>query len=78
MLYNITKDLAEKSDLSQQNPDLAKELSQLLTTQLKAVNADIPTKNTIYDPSKASSPRKRGGGRGKGGRGGKGGGVRAK
>ncbi|MBI5819667.1 MAG: sulfatase [Verrucomicrobia bacterium] len=66
-LFNIAKDPGERRDLAQQMPDKVKELDQRLTDYLTSVNAQMPTKNPNYDPSKPTSEPKRGG-KGKGGK----------
>lgn len=52
-LYDLSKDLGEKNDLAKQIPDKAAELDRRLTEYLKSVNAQMPTTNPNYDPSKA-------------------------
>jgi arylsulfatase A-like enzyme len=57
-LFNIAKDPGERRDLAQEMPDKVKELNQRLTDYLAAVNAQMPTPNPDYDPSKpADAPR---------------------
>jgi arylsulfatase A-like enzyme len=63
-LFNIAKDPGERRDLAQQMPDKVKELDQRLTDYLTSVNAQIPTKNPNYDPSKPTAEPKRGKGKG--------------
>ena len=53
-LYNLKTDLAETTDLSQTQPEKAKELEVLLHAHLKAIQAQIPVLNPDYDP--ASDP----------------------
>ncbi|MCX6909259.1 MAG: sulfatase-like hydrolase/transferase [Verrucomicrobia bacterium] len=66
-LFNIAKDPGERRDLAQQMPDKVKELNQRLSDYLTSVNAQMPTKNPNYDPSKPTAEPKRGG-KGKGGK----------
>ena len=46
-LYNIDNDLAEKKDLSKQNPELAARLADQMDSYLKEVNA--PTMEDVYE-----------------------------
>ena len=59
-LFNIAKDPGERRDLAQEMPDKAKELNQRLTDYLLAMNAQMPTPNPKYDPTKPTE-LKRGG-----------------
>ncbi len=52
-LYDLSKDIGERNDLAKQMPDKAAEMEQRLNEYLKAVNAQMPTSNPNYDPSKA-------------------------
>ncbi|MBL8172841.1 MAG: sulfatase [Acidobacteria bacterium] len=52
-LYDLSKDLSERTDLAKQMPDKAAELDRRLNDYLKSVNAQMPTANPNYDPSKA-------------------------
>lgn len=52
-LYDLSKDLGERNDLAKQMPDKAAELDRRLTDYLKSINAQMPTANPNYDPSKA-------------------------
>lgn len=52
-LYDLSKDLGERNDLSKQMPDKVTELEKRLNDYLKAINAQMPTANPNYDPSKA-------------------------
>ena len=52
-LYDLSKDIGERNDLAKQMPDKAAELDRRLTDYLKSVNAQMPTANPNYDPSKA-------------------------
>ena len=63
-LFNIAKDLGERRDLAEEMPDKVKELNQRLTDYLAAVNAQMPTPNPNYDPSKpATTPERKGKGK---------------
>lgn len=62
-LYNIDKDLSESNDLSKTQVKKATELKNLLEQQLKELDAQFPTINNSYDPSKPTAERK--GGKGK-------------
>jgi arylsulfatase A len=50
-LFNLNTDLAEVNDVSQAMPEKAQEMETLLHAHLKGINAQIPEKNTAYDPS---------------------------
>lgn len=52
-LYDLAKDLGERNDLAKQMPDRAAELEKRINDYLKAINAQMPTANPNYDPSKA-------------------------
>jgi arylsulfatase A len=72
-LYDLSKDNGERNDLAKQMPDKLAELDQRLTDYLKAVNAQMPSLNPNYDPTKAADTlpgEKRGGKRGGGRKGG--------
>jgi arylsulfatase A-like enzyme len=60
-LFNIAKDPGERHDLAREMPDKVKELNQRLTNYLTAVNAQMPSPNPNYDPSKPPPEQKRGG-----------------
>lgn len=50
-LYNLKKDISEKSNISKQFPEKTKELHNLLIGWRSSVNAPIPTRlNPKYDP----------------------------
>lgn len=60
VLFDLSKDLAEQRDVSQELPKKTKELHGQLRKYLAGVKADLPQKNPRYDPSKPpSSQRKR-------------------
>jgi len=52
-LFDIANDPGERRNLAPEMPDKAKELNQRLTDYLAAVNAQMPSLNPDYDPSKA-------------------------
>jgi arylsulfatase A-like enzyme len=57
-LYDLAKDLRERNDLSKKMPDEAARLEKRLLEYLKAVDAQMPTPNSKYDP-KAPAPQGR-------------------
>ncbi len=61
VLFDLSKDLREQSDLSKKQPELAAKLSKQLADYLKAVNAQMPTSNPKYDPKAVPPPKKKGG-----------------
>lgn len=66
-LYDLAKDMGERNDLAKQMPDKAAEMGRRLNEYLKAINAQMPTANPNYDPSKAAEDNhndRRNGGRG--------------
>jgi arylsulfatase A-like enzyme len=58
-LYNLSKDLGEKDDLSKKMPEKTSELKELIETYLKTVDAQIPEPNPKYDPNKAEELKKK-------------------
>ena len=65
-LYDLSKDLVERNDLREAQPETAKALEKKLMAWLKAVDAQLPTVNKDYDAN-AEPPerrRKKGGKRG--------------
>ena|ERR1041384_1169244 len=70
-LFDLEKDVAERNDLAKQMPQKVSELDQRLTDYLKAVNAQLPTFNPNFDPSKAAGTLPGEQREGKGGKGGK-------
>jgi arylsulfatase A len=64
-LYDITKDISERNDLSQRMPAETKKLRDRLEKHLAAVDAQFPTVNPNYDPSKPAPPARGQGGKGK-------------
>ncbi len=65
-LYNIARDISEKTNLAAQQPERGKELHAKLIAWRKEVGALMPTPNPEFDPAK--EPQSKGGG--KGGKGG--------
>ncbi|MBX7104898.1 MAG: sulfatase [Gemmataceae bacterium] len=55
-LYDLAKDLRERNDLSKKMPEDAARLENRLLEYLKAVDAQMPTPNSKYDP-KAPAPQ---------------------
>jgi arylsulfatase A-like enzyme len=51
-LFDLSKDITERHDLAQQMPDKAADLDRRLTEYLKTINAQMPTPNANYDPTK--------------------------
>ena len=64
-LYDLSKDIGERTDLAAQMPQETQELKVRLSEHLTAINAQLPVKNTEFDPTQPATPRK-------GGKGGKG------
>jgi len=61
-LFDLSKDISERNDLAKTMPDKVKELDARLTAYLQTVNAQLPTPNPNYDPTKPVET-KRGGGK---------------
>jgi arylsulfatase A len=49
-LFDLTKDIGEKNDLTKSNPTLSAEMHNKLKAYLKKVKAQQPTKNSNYKP----------------------------
>jgi arylsulfatase A-like enzyme len=52
-LYNLTTDISESTDLSDQHKDLVQEMSGKLFEYLTEVNAKFPVRDPMYDAEKA-------------------------
>lgn len=66
-LFDLSKDIGERNDLAKQMPNETKMLQQKLINYLTEVNAQLPTPNPKFDPTKPLAPIKGGKGE-KGGR----------
>ncbi len=76
-LFDLSKDIGEKKDLSRAFPEKTEKLIAVMNNRLRSVDAQLPVVNADYDPN-APLPAPRGpGGRGPGGPGGGGRGPRA-
>ena len=68
LLYDLSRDAAERHDLAATLPEKVADLDARLTAYLQSVNAQFATKNPDYDPSKADAatdqPARKGGGKG--------------
>jgi arylsulfatase A-like enzyme len=53
-LYDLDNDIGEQNDLSDAQPKLAKTLHDKLHRWLDSTNAQLPTKNPNYDPTRES------------------------
>jgi hypothetical protein len=58
-LFDISKDIGERQDLSQRMPEKTRQLAQRLTAYLKDVKAQMPIANPQYDPKKPPAQRKK-------------------
>jgi hypothetical protein len=56
-LYNLKSDPYEQSDLADENPQMAEQLSNRLDSWLIEVNAEFPVKDPDYDQEKAQKRR---------------------
>ncbi len=55
-LFDLSKDIGERNDLAKQMPGEAKMLRERLNQYLIDLNAQFPTKNISFDPSKPLAP----------------------
>jgi arylsulfatase A-like enzyme len=51
-LYNLREDPAEQHNIAEANPEITNTLRDMLHEWRKAVNAQMPTPNPNYDPTK--------------------------
>jgi arylsulfatase A-like enzyme len=65
LLFDLSKDLREQTDLSKKLPDQTAKLEKQLSDYLKYVNAQMPVPNPKYDPKAPLPARKKGGKNGK-------------
>jgi arylsulfatase A-like enzyme len=66
LLFDLSKDISERNDLAAQMPAEAERLRKRLESYLTAINAQLPTFNPQYDPSRPAEPMQKKGGKGKG------------
>jgi len=64
-LFDISQDIGERSDLAKQRPADTKKLRDRLEKYLASVDAQLPTSNPDYDPSKPDAPTRGKGNKGK-------------
>jgi arylsulfatase A-like enzyme len=64
-LFDLSKDISERNDLASQMPSEATRMRKMLESYLTAIDAQMPTVNPQYDPTKAivSNKDKKGGGK---------------
>ncbi len=60
-LYDLAQDLGERHNLAAQRPAETRQLRERLQQYLVAVNAQFPTPNPDYDPTRPPEPVRRGG-----------------
>ncbi|MFN5330518.1 MAG: sulfatase [Planctomycetota bacterium] len=60
VLFDLSRDIAEKNDLSKQMPTETARLSRKLQDYLATVHAQMPTPNPQYDPKRAVTQPKKG------------------
>ncbi len=65
-LFDLSKDIGERNDLTKRMPREALMLKERLSNYLTAVHAQMPSKNQEFDPSQPIAPRKGGRGGNKG------------
>lgn len=63
-LFDLSSDIGERNDLAATMPNEAKQLRKRLESYLKVVDAQFPTPNPQYDPSRAATSNKKGGKKG--------------
>lgn len=61
MLFDLSKDIGERNDLSKSLPTETAQLKDRLEKYLTAVDAQLPTLNPNFDPSQPAPPIKKGG-----------------
>ena len=64
-LFDISQDIGERNDLAKQRPPDTKKLRDRLEKYLASVDAQFPTPNPNFDPSKPDAPTKGNGDNGK-------------
>ncbi|MCX7418940.1 MAG: sulfatase [Planctomycetia bacterium] len=64
-LFDISQDIGERNDLAKQRPADTKKLRDRLEKYLASVDAQFPTPNPNFDPSKPDAPTKGNGDNGK-------------
>lgn len=65
-LFDLASDIAERSDLVNQKPEIAKSMEEKLFAYLAEIDAQMPVKNPSYDPDNPPSMEKMRGGDGRG------------
>jgi arylsulfatase A-like enzyme len=63
LLFDLSQDLREQTDLSKKRPEDTAKLDKQLTEYLKAVDAQMPSPNPKYDPKAPPPPSKKKGGK---------------
>jgi len=61
LLFDLSKDLGERNDLSKSLPAETAQLKDRLEKYLAGVEAQFPTRNASYDPTQPAPPVKKGG-----------------
>jgi hypothetical protein len=59
-LFDLAKDIGERNDIAQRMPRETQMLKGRLDQYLAAINAQLPTPNSNFDPSQPVEPRKGG------------------
>ncbi len=57
-LFDLKNDLTESTNIAKKNPEKTEQLATLLDQRLAEVDAQMPTENPDYDPSKEQTRRK--------------------
>jgi hypothetical protein len=63
-LYNLREDLCERNNLADASPELVSSLRDELHAWLQSVDAQMPTPNPNYDPTRPEHTPKKPAGRG--------------
>ncbi len=58
-LFDLSKDMGEKNDLSDRKPEVVEKLHDRLNAYLASVDAQMPQPNPNYDPSKPADELRR-------------------
>ena len=60
-LFDLSKDIGERNDLSRSMPKDTAQMHHRLNDYLSDINAQMPTPNPQYDPNRPPPPRRKGG-----------------
>ncbi len=58
MLFDLSRDIGERTDLATKMPQETQMLKTRMQSYLTAIDAQLPSKNSEFDPAQAAMPRK--------------------